>query len=199
MLHLSNFYKTAASIPLYSIEKGYTYLHADQKKKPKDGGSSTRTSRAASPIADTASQTSTRLKHSTHIDDDFEIAHSFNLTLSYGDEFMDENPLIGEPGAFKLSSTGRTIKEKEAKEKAEEVRREKAVSETAIMSQIVAGSRVESPAITLAALPALKTNVERKSSVAVGKAKSPTSATGEGGKKRRKSKAPITPGAGGSS
>ncbi len=30
-------------------------------------------------------------------------AQSFNLYLRYGSEYMDENPLVGEPGSFKLS------------------------------------------------------------------------------------------------
>jgi mediator of RNA polymerase II transcription subunit 6 len=205
MLHLSNFYKTATSIPLYNIEKGYTYLLPDQKKKPKSGAgdSSARTSRAASPVAaDSASQTSTtRQQHkdtSNNLqDDDVEISRSFNLTLSYGDEFMDENPLVGEPGSFKLSSTGRTIRAKEAKEKAVETARELAKSEAAAESQ--RASMAPSPVVATAppppTVPAIKTNVERKGS-AVGKGKSPTSASsgGESAKRRRKSKAPVTPG-----
>lgn len=37
---------------------------------------------------------------------------SINIYLRYGDEYMDENPVTGEPGAFHLSSTGRKEKEK---------------------------------------------------------------------------------------
>ena len=34
------------------------------------------------------------------------LAESFSLLTRYGDEFMDENPLVGEPGSFILSRTG---------------------------------------------------------------------------------------------
>jgi hypothetical protein len=34
------------------------------------------------------------------------LAESFSLFSRYGDEFMDENPLVGEPGSFILSRTG---------------------------------------------------------------------------------------------
>lgn len=30
---------------------------------------------------------------------------SYDLLLRYGNEYMDENPLVGEPGSFKLSKT----------------------------------------------------------------------------------------------
>jgi len=35
------------------------------------------------------------------------LEESFNLTLRYGDEYMDTNPITGQPGDFLLKSTGR--------------------------------------------------------------------------------------------
>ncbi|GMF76067.1 unnamed protein product [Aspergillus oryzae] len=35
-------------------------------------------------------------------------AESFSLLARYGEEFMDENPLVGEPGSFILSKSGDT-------------------------------------------------------------------------------------------
>lgn len=35
------------------------------------------------------------------------LEETLNITLRYGDEYMDENPITGAPGAFNLSSTGR--------------------------------------------------------------------------------------------
>lgn len=34
------------------------------------------------------------------------LAEAFNLFARYGDEFMDENPLVGEPGSFIMSRVG---------------------------------------------------------------------------------------------
>ena len=36
---------------------------------------------------------------------------SFQLSMRYGDEYMDENPITGHPGAFNLTSTGRKPKD----------------------------------------------------------------------------------------
>ena len=36
------------------------------------------------------------------------VDESFSLAIQYGDEYMDENPITGHPGAFNLSSTGRS-------------------------------------------------------------------------------------------
>jgi mediator of RNA polymerase II transcription subunit 6 len=195
MLQLSNFYRTASTLPLYSIENGYTYLHPSQKKKPsKSAGTSARTSRAASP---TGSQSSlSRSKETGTQDDDALIANSFQLTLGYGDEYMDENPLIGEPGSFRSSMTGRGVKDKETKERERErlaveaARSEKARSEVGeTSSQKPSGTT--SP--VAAAAPLKPSSLERKAT-GLAKGKSPTSALGEGVKKRRKSKAPVTPG-----
>jgi hypothetical protein len=34
------------------------------------------------------------------------LGEAFNLFTQYGDEFMDENPLVGEPGSFIMSRAG---------------------------------------------------------------------------------------------
>lgn len=36
---------------------------------------------------------------------------SFQLSMRYGDEYMDQNPITGQPGAFNLTSTGRKTKD----------------------------------------------------------------------------------------
>lgn len=41
------------------------------------------------------------------------LAESFNLLSRYGDEFMDESPLVGEPGSFILSRSGDVDKTKQ--------------------------------------------------------------------------------------
>ena len=39
------------------------------------------------------------------------LEESFQLSMRYGDEYMDENPITGHPGAFNLTSTGRKTKD----------------------------------------------------------------------------------------
>ncbi|MFT7763773.1 UNVERIFIED_CONTAM: hypothetical protein ODW78_21555, partial [Salmonella enterica subsp. enterica serovar Enteritidis] len=43
---------------------------------------------------------------SSNYQDTRSLAESFSLLTRYGDEFMDESPLVGEPGSFILSRTG---------------------------------------------------------------------------------------------
>ena len=42
----------------------------------------------------------------SNVQDTRTLAESFNLLSRYGEEFMDENPLVGEPGSFILSRAG---------------------------------------------------------------------------------------------
>lgn len=43
---------------------------------------------------------------SSNYKDTRSLAESFNLFTRYGEEYMDENPLVGEPGSFILSRAG---------------------------------------------------------------------------------------------
>jgi len=123
-------------------------------------------------------------KNTQEANDDRAIWESFNLSAQYGSEFMDENPLVGEPGSFVLASTARNLSDKRAKETA---------AEAAIKTSQDAISRSVSVAPT-PPVSAKPVEPMRKVSTSA-KAKSPTSAVADGGvKKRRKSKAPGTPG-----
>lgn len=43
---------------------------------------------------------------SSSFQDTRSLGEAFNLFTQYGDEFMDENPLVGEPGSFIMSRAG---------------------------------------------------------------------------------------------
>jgi len=38
------------------------------------------------------------------------LGESYNLSLRYGNEYMDENPIVGEPGSFRLTTSISTTK-----------------------------------------------------------------------------------------
>jgi len=59
---------------------------------------STPQTRATLPTTSTSS-----LNSSAAIQDARNLAEAFNLLSRYGDEFMDDHPLIGEPGSFIIS------------------------------------------------------------------------------------------------
>jgi mediator of RNA polymerase II transcription subunit 6 len=103
---------------------------------------------------------------------------------------MDENPLQGEPGSFVMASTGRNLVDKRDKEQ-----REREAANAAKGTQD-SSTRIGSVAPTPTPAPANRaTDGLKKSAGAGAKGKSPISPVGDGGvKKRRKSKAPGTPG-----
>lgn len=62
----------------------------------------------AAPPATAEAQTSNKAglgisTTSSSYQDTRNLAEAFNLFARYGDEFMDENPLVGEPGSFIMS------------------------------------------------------------------------------------------------
>jgi hypothetical protein len=71
-------------------------------------------SKEATPMPETLpdSQSTKNLgaSNTSNYQDTRNLAESFNLLTRYGDEFMDENPLVGEPGSFILSRAGDTGK-----------------------------------------------------------------------------------------
>jgi mediator of RNA polymerase II transcription subunit 6 len=193
---LSKFYETAAEMQHYAPPQGHSYYPPVSKHRTQNGLKSTQTSRANSPVPEPASQTNApshagAAKEANQGNDDRAIWDSFNLSMQFGSEYMDENPLVGEPGSFVLSSTGRNIQDKRAKEAVVEAAREKAETNSTRATSIVATP----------AAPA-KMGLPLKRESIGGKGKSPTSpvAGDAASKRRRKSKAPVSPnGAGPSS
>ncbi|KAJ5180307.1 hypothetical protein N7492_003517 [Penicillium capsulatum] len=119
---LSRLMKTASTLPTFTSSYGHTYMppvartaepgqQAPQQSKENtpmpDAGptSSTETSKAGLGISTTNS----------NYQDTRSLAESFNLFTRYGDEFMDENPLVGEPGSFIMSRAGSDIERPGAK------------------------------------------------------------------------------------
>jgi mediator of RNA polymerase II transcription subunit 6 len=186
---LSKFYETATAMQHYAPSRGHTYYPPVSKGSTQIGLRSTQTSRANSPAPDAASQTHSlsqagATKATSQPNDDRAIWDSFNLSMQYGSEYMDENPLVGEPGSFVLSSTGRNLQDKRAKEAVAEAAREKHETES---------TRTTSVAPTSAA--PLKIIPPSKRDSFGGKGKSPISpvAGDAAAKRRRKSKAPVSP------
>lgn len=84
------------------------------------GSQLTQTSKEGTPVAETvlravkapvASQTASTTEA---VQEARSLAESFNMTLRYMNEYMDENPLLGEPGSFILSSTHGSSQSKNA-------------------------------------------------------------------------------------
>jgi mediator of RNA polymerase II transcription subunit 6 len=113
---------------------------------------------------------------------------SLMLTNRYGDEYMDENPLKGEPGAFVFTNTKNAVDERN---KAQEQSSQAASQPTALKVDTRPSSVAPSVAATPkgAATPIATEAHSRKSST--------TNATKDKKRERRKSKglaSPTTPG-----
>lgn len=100
--------KTASSLPTFTPSHGHTYL----PPAPKPEKEAQTQSKEDTPMPDAEAQSkgpagSTAQNNTgAMVQDARNLAESFNLLSRYGDEYMDENPLVGEPGSFILSRSG---------------------------------------------------------------------------------------------
>ncbi|KAL2785681.1 mediator of RNA polymerase II transcription subunit 6 [Aspergillus keveii] len=107
---LTSLLKTASTLPIFSPSHGHTYLPPAPKST--EASQMTQASKENTPMPD-ADPTSkaqslegTQVGTSSTVHDMKTLAESFTLLSRYGDEYMDESPLMGEPGSFILSRTG---------------------------------------------------------------------------------------------
>ncbi|SZF01720.1 unnamed protein product [Blumeria hordei] len=116
MYSLNKFFSLTSEQPQFSPALGHTYVPFNQKiaqhsnlsglsqnnrdnNIPSDELTSSKYQNNLTKKSETNTVLATRL-----------LEESINTYLKYGDEYMDENPITGEPGAFHLTSTGRAEK-----------------------------------------------------------------------------------------
>lgn len=126
------------------------------------------------------------------IQDTRNLAEAFNLFTHYGDEFMDDSPLVGEPGSFILSKTN----EKPTTAAAVAAARQKSGSGSGGTANAAKLPPPPPPAAAASASSGKPGPIKIDSSVkAVGKGTEKSPITPGGGKekvKRKKSKAGIS-------
>lgn len=117
--------KTASTLPTFTPSFGHTYMPPAPRpiEASQTAMQSQQSKEENTPMADADSQTKAPLMGSqatststtgpattsnvgSSVQDTRALAESFSLLSRYGDEFMDENPLVGEPGSFILSRSG---------------------------------------------------------------------------------------------
>ncbi|KAI9843026.1 MAG: Mediator of RNA polymerase II transcription subunit 6 [Sclerophora amabilis] len=110
---LTKFLSTASSLPTFTPAQGHTY------SRPQTGPSasllpsqSSRASKETTPLPDSLPRSNpsslpinTNSSSASSIVEARSIVESLSLSLRHAGEYMDENPLMGEPGSFMLSST----------------------------------------------------------------------------------------------
>ena len=127
---LSQFFDIASDLPSYNPTTGYTYLSNPSKQISSDSAHVSPThSREGSvaPGAEPHSQRSNSVQaesqirtgaSTANVQDTRLLVESLRMAISYGDEYVDENPLIGEPGHLSFTSSVAAVKRRKAEEEA---------------------------------------------------------------------------------
>jgi mediator of RNA polymerase II transcription subunit 6 len=114
---LSRLMKTASTLPTFTPSYGHTYLPPMARPTTESGAQASQQSKENTPMPDAAPPSTADTQgtskaglgisntHSSY-QDTRSLAESFSLFTQYGDEFMDETPLVGEPGSFIMSRVG---------------------------------------------------------------------------------------------
>ncbi|PLB49496.1 para-aminobenzoate synthase [Aspergillus steynii IBT 23096] len=106
---LTSLLKTASTLPTFTPSHGHTYLPPVPKST--DPGVPSQQSKENTPLPEADPNKNPLVggqasNASSGLQDTITLAESFALLSQFGDEFMDESPLVGEPGSFILSKSG---------------------------------------------------------------------------------------------
>ena len=105
---MNKFLATASALPDFSPSLGHTYMPPPSSSRLKAIESQGQTSKEATPVPDAlSSKKAPPPSNTSSYMDSRLLEETLNISLKYGDEYMDENPITGQPGDFHLSTTGR--------------------------------------------------------------------------------------------
>ena len=115
---LTKLLSAASSLPMFTPAVGYSYLPPNPKTvSPSSSFQPTQSSKEASPMpgastplpATQDTSMSSKVSSQSKPDVNFQgiqmLAESYNLSMRYANEYMDENPIVGEPGSFRLTKS----------------------------------------------------------------------------------------------
>ena len=174
MTSLNKFMEEAAPLPMFTPASGYTYfppapaksniqpqtaLSRESSIAPNQqppGGESIAPGTRSSSLLGSNQQASTSTFDPR---DSMTLEHSFRLMQAHGDEFMDENPLRGEPGNFVFTHTKDRVKARQAEAEAAALRAKEKEMERSKASTPAAFStkaKEESPAVEIKPQPSRK-------------------------------------------
>ncbi|KAG4026843.1 hypothetical protein MFRU_036g00760 [Monilinia fructicola] len=111
---LTNAISKVSELPNFSPSLGHTYMPPVLPRAKAITTAFSQISKENTPMPDSLS---TETKNTSTSTSNNVLAHhlleeTLNISLKYGDEYMDENPITGTPGDFHFSTTGRKEKEK---------------------------------------------------------------------------------------
>ena len=154
---LSKFLDQANDLPTFSPTTGYSYIpHASNPTTAGSTQASPGRSREGSLIPGAESQLlrsgsvvpdnsqAGGIAHKSSSQDTALLLRSLNIFEQFGDEYMDENPVLGEPGQFKFTSSTTAVKKRKADDEA---------ATAAAKAKQEAASRATSPKIEKLVVP----------------------------------------------
>lgn len=186
-LALNKVLSTAASLPTFTPAHGHRYFPpviksmADATAVAAQGARENSVA-PANPIPQSSARDSEDPLSSASSDvaGAHTLYEAFNQYLRYGNEYMDENPLVGEPGAFVFSSSKQQLQaQQQAEQKAPGGKMQIQIQQSASPQPSPLSSPQPLPEVTVLRKPIKVTN-----QVVNG---------GQSKPKRRKSKAPTSP------
>lgn len=116
----------------------------------------------------------------------YALLESFQMTMHYGDEYMDENPLRGEPGNFTFTATKERIRAKQAEAEAAKVKQ-------AQLAKKLAESRAAGATVTATPFGASTTAAKVKADAATADGKPVTKRAKSGDKKKKRNRNATSP------
>ena len=106
---LNNFVSSASALPDFSPALGHTYMPPASKTKAADSLGQASKEPTPAPESVQAKKPYTVTQTSAQLNNQL-LAETVRISMQYGDEYMDEAPITGQPGDFHLSTSGRKDK-----------------------------------------------------------------------------------------
>jgi mediator of RNA polymerase II transcription subunit 6 len=180
---------TAAPLPVFAPSFGHTYIPPVQRPTQSDHTGLFQQSKETTPVPGSQADVSQKGAKSLpdvqapDLQDTRILLEAINMSLRYGKEYMNEMPLVGEPGNFRLSKTKDALAPPSANKPAQPASQQPPAT--------LKGSPVPSPPPPP---PSIQTDVPPAGSKksAKGAEKSPTTPASAQKAKRRKSKSAIS-------
>ena len=118
MASLNKFFATASTLPLFTPSTGHTWF--PPTAKPVTAAMNAQAGQASKEITPMPGTPAGSIdgskmllapKHGSgsEYQDLQTLTESYHLSQVYGNEYMDENPLVGEPGSFRITKTKEVV------------------------------------------------------------------------------------------
>lgn len=111
---MNKFISTASSLPEFSPAIGHTYMLPTTNRLKATESQTSQASKESTPLPDAlpgAKKALSSSNNSSYLSSRL-LQESLLISSKYGDEYMDETPITGQPGDFHLSTAGRKDKDK---------------------------------------------------------------------------------------